>query len=143
MKDPREAHPPVETSDVQTVRPHASSLGPQANVVAGLCYVPPVGLAVYALEKTSVFVRFHALQSMLVHAFLLVASVLLVFVVFTGATVADAFGSMRWTVVGLLGVAIAGALGYCIARAAKWEVCQLPVVGEHCYARTLARLPGK
>lgn len=143
MSEPKATPPPVDVSDTEVVKPHASGMGPQGNALAAACYVPLVGAIVWALEKSSPFVRFHALQATLVHAVLAAAGFILVFVIFAGATVADAFGTMRWAVVGLLGIAIAGLLGWCMAKAARWEVPQLPVVGEFSYARTLARLPGK
>ncbi|MEK6333314.1 MAG: DUF4870 domain-containing protein [Acidobacteriota bacterium] len=120
-----------------------SALGLDGNVAAALGY--PIGIiAIISLimEKENRFVKFHALQSILLHvAFIIVAivvwivGVILVIVglAASAATNSSAFGGLFSMLFGLIWlVVIAGYIGgliYAAVKAYGGEKLMLPVVG--------------
>lgn len=71
-----------------------SSLRIEANIVALLSYLLGIlsGIIFYCLEKKSKFVRFHALQSIIVFTFFLILGVILKSLPFFGASLAALLG---------------------------------------------------
>jgi len=64
-----------------------SSTGLDANIAAALAYIPIVGLVFLVIEKSSRFVKFHSVQSLIFCAALFVASLGLSIVQFIAAMV--------------------------------------------------------
>ena len=71
-----------------------TSSGMDANVAALLSYVLGfiTGLIFYLIEKDNKFVRFHAMQSMIVFGFLFVAGMVLSLIPFVGLVLAPLVG---------------------------------------------------
>ena len=116
-------------SDLQT--PSSTGLAP--NVAGALSYLlgPITGIAFIVMEKQSRFVRFHAMQSTLTWAALIVVSIVLnVFnavlshIPFIGWLFALFIGLVFW----LACVALWLAQMYMAYQGREWE---LPIVGEH------------
>ena len=120
-----------------------SALGLDGNVAAALGY--PIGIiAIISLimEKENRFVKFHALQSILLHvAFIIVAIVVwilgvilvIVGIAASAATNSGAFGGLFSMLFGLIWlVVIAGYIGgliYAAVKAYGGEKLMLPIVG--------------
>jgi uncharacterized membrane protein len=120
-----------------------SALGLDGNVAAALGY--PIGIiAIISLimEKENRFVKFHALQSILLHvAFIIVAIVVwivgvilvIVGIAASAATNSSAFGGLFSMLFGLIWlVVIAGYIGgliYAAVKAYGGEKLVLPVIG--------------
>jgi uncharacterized membrane protein len=110
-----------------------SSTGLSPNVAGALSYLlgPVTGIVFVVIEKQSRFVRFHAMQSTLVGAVLVVLNVLinlvqgiLSFIPFIGWLFALGLG----LILGLASLALWLALMYMAVQGREWE---LPIVGEH------------
>lgn len=99
-----------------------SSTGLDANLAALLSYLVGVvsGLIFYLLEKESKFVRFHALQSILVSISLMVLNVGVSFIPYLGG-----FASL---ILSLLGF---GLWVFLMVKAFKGEFYKVPVIGEY------------
>jgi uncharacterized membrane protein len=97
-----------------------SSTGLEANLAALLSYLLGflTGIIFYSLEKENKFVRFHALQSIIVFAFLFVLNIMLKFLPVIG-----------WALASLLG--IMGVILWVILmiKAYQGEYLKLPVAG--------------
>lgn len=112
-----------------------SSTGLDANIAAALSYFFGLlsGAVFFAIETESRFVKFHAMQSMLVSVAAIVVYItyMVVFMVlwrlpFIG-WIAGIFATLGWAVLAL------GFLGlwlYCMFRAFQGERFKLPYVGE-------------
>jgi uncharacterized membrane protein len=124
--------PPVQTTK--------SSTGLEANIAALLAYVLGWigGLVFFLIEKESRFVKFHAMQSILLNvgAFILFIAlwVLTVFLMVIGSFAGDVamslfgiLGTLIWVVFGV-GVAIAAIL--CLIKAFQGQYFKLPVIGN-------------
>jgi uncharacterized membrane protein len=112
-----------------------TNLGMAPNVAGLLCYVPCcIGLifSVVAaiVEKQSRFVRFHAFQSLLLHAAALVVSIAL-WVVQAGLVVVHLGAvSLLLSLVGMVvGVAFLGITIFMMIKANGGEEFELPVIG--------------
>ncbi len=97
-----------------------SSLGMDANLAAVLSYLLGIisGLIFYILEKENKYVKFHAMQSILVSAFLFILSTILVI-----------------TVVGVFLVPIVQLVGFILwillmVKAYQGEYFKLPFLGD-------------
>jgi uncharacterized membrane protein len=109
-----------------------SSTGLDANVAALLSYLfgGVGGLVFFLIEKESRFVRFHAMQSIMLNVGVIVVFIALtivnVMLAFVSATLAGLF-SLLWFVVmlGFLGLAI-----LCMVKAFQNQEFRLPVVGD-------------
>lgn len=107
----------------------ASSINPQKpydlepNIEATLAYLLPpfTGIAIYTMEKKNKFVRFHALQSILlgVSAFILMAIANALVVVFIGVVLAP-----------LLSMALFLAWLFVMWKAYENEEYMLPIIGQ-------------
>lgn len=114
-----------------------SALGLDVNVASLLAYIPVclvgliVSIIIIATDKTNKVARFHAFQSILVHAFFIVFYVVVMIV--AGMSVAS-----NSTMLGLLTtllyiVWIVGLLGVCIflmVKAYSGSIFKLPVIGD-------------
>jgi uncharacterized membrane protein len=112
-----------------------SSTGLDANIAAALSYFFGLlsGALFFAIETDSRFVKFHAMQSMLVSVAAIVVYIVytVVFMVlwrlpFIGL-IAGLFGTLGWAVLalGFLGVWL-----YCMFRAFQGERFKLPYIGD-------------
>ena len=124
--------PPVQTTK--------SSTGLDENIAALLAYIFGWlgGLIFFLIEKESRFVRFHAMQSILLNV--LVAVVAFVFWILTfilviiGASIGDVIGTifsllatLLW-VVFVVGILIAVIL--CLVKALQHQYFKLPIIGN-------------
>ena len=80
-----------------------SSTGLEANIAGLLCYVLGwiSGLVFILLEKDNKFVRFHAMQSIIVFGALTIVSIILSFIPFIGSvlsTILSLLGLVLWIV---------------------------------------------
>ena len=112
-----------------------TNLGLEPNVAGLLCYVPCcVGLVFSVVaaivEKQSRFVRFHAFQSLLVHAVAIVLGIgLNVLQVALGLVGLGAVGLLLSLVGMVVGVAFLGLTIFLMIKANAGEELELPVVG--------------
>jgi len=112
-----------------------TNLGLEPNVAGLLCYVPCcVGLVFSVVaaivEKQSRFVRFHAFQSLLVHAVAIVLGIgINVLQVVLGVTGLGAVGLLLSLVGMVVGVAFLGLTILLMIKANGGEEFELPVVG--------------
>jgi len=112
-----------------------TSLGMAPNVAGLLCYVPCCLGFIFAVvaaiaEKKSRFVRFHAFQSLLLHAVALVLSFGLWFAQ-VGLAMMDlgAVGLLLSLVQMVVGVALLGTAIFLMIKANGGEELELPVIG--------------
>ena len=112
-----------------------SSTGLDANIAAALSYFFGLisGALFFAMETDSRFVKFHAMQSMLVSVAAIVVYIAytIVFMIlwrlpFIG-WIAGIFASLGWLV---LALAFLGVWLYCMFRAFQGERFKLPFIGE-------------
>lgn len=112
-----------------------TNLGLEPNIAGLLCYVPCcVGLVFSVVaaivEKQSRFVRFHAFQSLLVHAVAIVLGIgLNVAQVALGLTGLGAVGLLLSLVGMVVGVAFLGLTIFLMIKANAGDELELPVVG--------------
>jgi uncharacterized membrane protein len=94
-----------------------SSLGIDANLAAALSYVFGwlSGLIIFAVEKDSKFVKFHAMQSLIFFGGLTIVSILLAITVIVPLFL------------GILGLAV---WVICIIKAFSGEMFKLPAIGD-------------
>ena len=112
-----------------------SSTGLDANIAAALSYFFWLlsGAVFFAVETESRFVKFHAMQSMLVSvaAIVIYIAYMVVFMVlwrlpFIG-WIAGIFGTLGWA---LLALGFLGLWLFCMVKAFQGERFKLPYVGE-------------
>jgi uncharacterized membrane protein len=112
-----------------------SSTGLDANIAAALSYFFGLvsGAVFFAIETESRFVKFHAMQSMLVSVAAIVVYIayMVVFMVlwrlpFIG-WIAGIFGTLGWA---LLALGLLALWLYCMFRAFQGERFKLPYLGE-------------
>ena len=112
-----------------------TNLGLEPNVAGLLCYVPCcIGLVFSVVaaivEKQSRFVRFHAFQSLLVHAVAIVLGIgINVLQVVLGVAGLGAVGLLLSLVGMVVGVAFLGLTIFLMIKANAGEEFELPVVG--------------
>ena len=124
--------PPVQTAK--------SSTGLDENVAALLSYIAGwvSGLVFFLIEKDNRFVRFHAMQSILLSAVALVVGIVLWVVWAFGtiifASISDVLGSLVGLVLGLLvfvfWIGMLIALVMCLIKAFQNQYFKLPVIGN-------------
>jgi uncharacterized membrane protein len=123
-----------------------SALGLDGNVAAALGY--PIGIiAIICLimEKENRFVKFHALQSILLHVAWIVVAIVLVFLFFilaivgvaasaTGGSAGSAVGGLFSMLIGLIWMVVIaayiGGLIYAAVKAYQGNYFKLPVIGN-------------
>jgi uncharacterized membrane protein len=98
-----------------------TSTGIQANVAALLCYLVGVisGIIFYLIEKDNKFVRFHAMQSIVVFGAFFVLSMVLSFI--------PVFGWAVLPILGLLSIILWIVL---MIKAYQGEYFKLPIAGD-------------
>lgn len=112
-----------------------TNLGLEPNIAGLLCYVPCcIGLVFSVVaaivEKQSRFVRFHAFQSLLVHAVAIVLGIgINVLQVVLGVAGLGAVGLLLSLVGMVVGVAFLGLTIFLMIKANAGEELELPVVG--------------
>lgn len=124
--------PPVQTGK--------SSTGLDENIAALLAYVATwiSGLIFFLIEKDSRFVRFHAMQAILLGATATIIGVVLWFLSLFGivisASVSEALGGLVVLVVGLLifvlSIGVVIAIVMCLIKAYQKQYFKLPVIGN-------------
>ena len=109
-----------------------SSTGLEANVAALLSYLFGwvSGLIFYLIEKDSRFVRFHAMQSLLLNGSVIVVVIALMIVntilAFISGTLAALFGLLWFVImIGFFAMAI-----FCMVKAYQGQMFKLPVIGD-------------
>jgi uncharacterized membrane protein len=112
-----------------------TNLGLEPNIAGLLCYVPCCLGLVFSVvaaivEKQSRFVRFHAFQSLLVHAAAIVLGIgINVLQVVLGLAGLGAVGLLLSVVGMVVGVAFLGLTIFLMIKANAGEELELPVVG--------------
>ena len=112
-----------------------TNLGLEPRVAGLLCYVPCcIGLVFSVVaaivEKQSRFVRFHAFQSLLVHAVTFVLAIGLNVAQFALGVVGLGFVGLLLSLIGMVvGVAFLGLTIFLMIKANAGEELELPVVG--------------
>ena len=98
-----------------------TSLGIEANIAALLSYLLGfvTGIIVYVLEKDNKFVRFHAMQSILVFGSLFVLSIVLQFVLF-----------ILWPLAVILNIAGIALWVILMVKAYQGEYFKFPIAGD-------------
>jgi len=115
--------------------PGQTNLGVAPNVGGLLCYVPCCigfifSVVVAIVEKQSRFLRFHAFQSLLLHAAMFVVSLALQVLTVILATVSGALGSLVSLLGMVVGLALLGLSIFLMIKANGNEEYELPVIGE-------------
>lgn len=113
-----------------------SALGLDVNVASLLAYIPVclvgliVSIIIIVTDKTNKVARFHAFQSILLHALFIVCYIGVVVFIMAGAAAQSSlismFGGLLWFVVliGFLGMAI-----LCMVKAFGGQIFKLPIIG--------------
>jgi uncharacterized membrane protein len=112
-----------------------TDLGMAPNLSGLLCYVPCcVGLifsiVVAIVEKKSRFVRFHAFQSMLIHAGLIAIGLVFFVAQAVAAVVAGVLAMLVWVVELAVFAALLGLMIFMMVKAYNNEKQPLPYIGE-------------
>jgi uncharacterized membrane protein len=113
----------------------STNLGVAPNVGGLLCYVPCcIGLifsvVVAIVEKQSRFLRFHAFQSLLLHAVLIVLSVAVQVLTLILGQIAGLLGLLGSLLGILVGLAALGACVFMMIKAYNNEQYELPTIGQ-------------
>ena len=105
-----------------------SSTGMDANVAGLLCYVLTwvTGLIFFLIEKESRFVRFHAMQAMLLGAVLTVFWIIVGTIFFSSFAGLALFGPV-WLIIRLAFLAL---IVLCCVKAYQGQMFKLPVIGD-------------
>ena len=98
-----------------------TSMGLEANLAGLLCYVLGwvTGIVFFVLEKENKFVRFHAMQSILVFGAFTVVSIILNFIPFVGWILGTILGILAFVLWIIL-----------MVKAYRGEMYKLPVAGD-------------
>ena len=114
-----------------------SALGLDANVAAGLAYIPVclvgiiMSIIIIATDKTNKLARFHAFQSLLLMALsivlYIVATVVIGVAAAANSSILALLGSLLYFVV-ILG--ILGALIFACIKAFMGQIFKLPIIGD-------------
>ncbi|HYW73150.1 MAG TPA: hypothetical protein VE961_19135 [Pyrinomonadaceae bacterium] len=126
---------------MQNMSPGKSALGLDANVVAGLCYIPVcyinliLSIITVVTDKTNKLARFHAFQSIFLSVGLIVVMVLYFCAGIVGAILDNAIGypvfSLVLTLLSLvLGLAILIAIVIAAIKGFQGQIFKLPVIGN-------------
>jgi uncharacterized membrane protein len=114
-----------------------SALGLDANVAAGLAYLPVCGInlimsiIILVTDKTNKLARFHAFQSLLLLGAGIVLYIIAAMVIGVAAAAESSIlvmlGSLLWFVVV---IGILGALIFACVKAFMGQIFKLPVIGD-------------
>ena len=131
---PGQAQPQPPPGPAPVPDPHnlgPTSLGMAAHVAAALSYIWIVGLIFYFVEKTNKFVRFHAMQSILLGVAWIIIGYVLGFMIL-GAMFSGGAGGFG---LGFLLVQLINLCGFvlwiiCIVQAATGKWFKIPIIGD-------------
>ncbi len=117
-----------------------SALGLDANVAAGLCYLPICGISlimsiiILVTDKTNKLARFHAFQSLLLLAAVLVIEIpayfLMVILLVMNSTITSLLGGLFGLVLGIFGLAVFVFLIISLIKAFQGQIYKIPVIGN-------------
>lgn len=112
-----------------------TNLGMAPNIGGLLCYVPCcIGLifsiVVAIVEKQSRFLRFHAFQSLLLHAAAIVLWIAFVAAQAVAAMIAGPLALLVWVVELLVSLALLGLVIFMMVKAYNNEEQPLPLIGD-------------
>lgn len=117
-----------------------SALGLDANVAAGLCYLPVcavnliMSIIVIATDKTNKLARFHAFQSLLLMGAILIveipAYILMVILMLMNSTITTILGGLFGLVLGIFGLAVLIFLILAMIKAFQGEMYKIPFIGD-------------
>jgi uncharacterized membrane protein len=122
-------NPPPDPAYSTTASPAGkSSMGLDANVAAALCYVLTfvTGLVFYLIEKESRYVRFHAMQAILLGAVIIVLGIVFSML---GAMVGS-LALILWPIWLLLRLAFLVIWIICLVKAYQGKDFKLPIIGD-------------
>lgn len=107
-----------------------TSLGLDENIEGLLCYLLGIvtGIVFYVLEKDNKFVRFHAVQSMLVFGAILVANIVLIPIVYQVPILGVIVGGLLSALLGIAALVLWVLLMY---KAYTGERYNIPFLGEY------------
>jgi uncharacterized membrane protein len=133
--------PPVQASPASPVAPTNSSTGLDDNVASLLAYLFQFlgGLIFFLIEKDSRFVRFHAMQSMLLSGAFWVGLIALWIVSFVLTLIlgqiSGVLAGLVWVITLLLQLVlvVAGLIGFifCMIKAYQRQYFKLPLLGPY------------
>jgi uncharacterized membrane protein len=105
-----------------------SSTGMDANVAALLCYILTwlTGLIFFLIEKESRFVRFHAMQAILLGAVLTIFWIVVGSILFSSFATWGLFSPI-WLILRLGGLAL---VILCCVKAYQGQMFKLPIIGD-------------
>lgn len=107
-----------------------TTINMEPNVAAGLSYFTWIaGLVFFLIEKQNRFVRFHAMQSILLSAVAVVLEVVLN--IFSGIMAFSAIGCIFFPIVSLLGLAFFALWVICVINAFQGKYFKLPLIGDY------------
>jgi len=128
---------------MQNMSAGKSSLGLDANVVAGLCYVANfvcyLGLVLciitIATDKTNKLARFHAFQALFLAIAGFIVGIGITIAIFVGGAIDYMIGvpivtSLLGLVFGILGLAVLIGVVLSAIKAFQGEIYELPVIGK-------------
>jgi uncharacterized membrane protein len=128
---------------MQNMSPGKSSLGLDANVVAGLCYVANfvcyLGLVLciitIATDKTNKLARFHAFQALFLAIAGFIVGIGITIAIFVGGAIDYMIGvpivtSLLGLVFGILGLAVLIGVILSAIKAFQGEIYELPIIGK-------------
>lgn len=118
-----------------------SALGLDANVAAGLAYLPIcainliMAIIIIATDKTNKLARFHAFQSLLLMGASIVGYIGVVIITMIISVMANAInmpslGLLGLLVLGAYGIAILAALVIACIKAFTGQIYKLPIIGN-------------
>jgi uncharacterized membrane protein len=116
--------------------PGKTQLGLEPNLAAMLCYLPLccagliLSVVAVVVEKENRFVRFHAFQSLLVHAALMVLGFGGWFFSIALSMLSGFLGLVVSVILAPVGLALLGAMIFLMIKAYGNELFKLPVVGD-------------
>jgi uncharacterized membrane protein len=117
-----------------------SALGLDANVAAGLAYLPVCGInlimsiIILVTDKTNKLARFHAFQSLLLLAAALIIEIpayfLMVILFLMNSTITSLLGGLFGLVLTVVGLAIFVFMVIALIKAFQGQVYKIPFIGD-------------
>jgi len=117
-----------------------SALGLDANVAAGLCYLPVcsinliMSIIVLVTDKTNKLTRFHAFQSLLLMGAAVIigvpAYVLMVVLFLVNSTITSILGGLFGLILSLVGLALFVFMIIAMIKAFQGETYRIPYLGD-------------
>ena len=129
---------PYGASAIAMTPGEKSSTGLDANIAGAISYIGIVGLVFFLIEKSSRFVRFHALQSLLLSVgmavLFIVLAILSVILIMVMAAISDAMvgivGLLFWLLYMVLGLAWFGGIIFGAIKAYQGQIIKYPFIGN-------------